>query len=353
MGDDGWKEMPAQISLESADQIALALRSYLDKKQKPLAIVLHGGEPLLLGKEKLKQILQIFRCQLPAECSIGIQTNGILLSDEILDVCAELRATISVSIDGPKHIHDQDRIGHNGNGTFDQVIDGIQLLKNHSDSDFLFSGLLTVINSESDPVEIYSFLKSFDPPGVDFLYRDGNHSCLPVGKASLNSTEFGEWFIALFDHYLSDPQPMRIRFLDDLIKLTLGGKGTKDGAGLTDFGFLVFETDGSVSKNDTLKSSFNGADKFQQKWSAETHSIGEILGSKEYQEYHQNQRPTSKICQNCPELDVCGGGMTLHRWQDENGYDNPSVYCEDQKLLIGHIQRQLSKIQENLQTFAS
>ena len=29
--------------------------------------------------------------------------------------------------------------------------------------------------------------------------------------------------------------------------------------------------------------------------------------------------------------------MILHRWRDENGYDNASVYCEDQKLLIGQV----------------
>ena len=25
--------------------------------------------------------------------------------------------------------------------------------------------------------------------------------------------------------------------------------------------------------------------------------------------------------------------MPLHRWSDDNGYDNPSVYCTDQKFL--------------------
>ncbi len=33
--------------------------------------------------------------------------------------------------------------------------------------------------------------------------------------------------------------------------------------------------------------------------------------------------------------------MTLHRWRDDNGYDNPSVYCADQKLLIGSIRKYL------------
>jgi uncharacterized protein len=143
----------------------------------------------------------------------------------------------------------------------------------------------------------------------------------------------------------SDLHPLPIRFIDDLIKLTLGGKGTKDGAGLTDFGILVIDTDGSITKNDTLKSSFNGADRFAQGWSVHRDVVKDILSSDEFTESHALQRPTSKICLSCPELQVCGGGMTLHRWRDTNGYDNTSVYCADQLLVIGQIRNHVAAIQ--------
>jgi len=184
---------------------------------------------------------------------------------------------------------------------------------------------------------VYSFFKSLYPPSVDFIYRDGNHSRLPYGKGSLHSTEYGRWMAQLLDVYLADPAPIRIRILDDMIKLNLGGSGTKDGVGLTDYGVLIIETDGSITKNDTLKSSFDGADRFPHKWSVHTHELVEILSSDEFAEYQAMQRPSSSVCLTCPELRVCGGGMTLHRWRDDNGYENPSVYCDDQKLLLSHI----------------
>ena len=188
---------------------------------------------------------------------------------------------------------------------------------------------------------------------MDFLYRDGNHSRLPVGKASFNSTEYGEWFIRLLDIYLTDANPLRIRFLDDLIKLILGGQSVKDGVGLTDSGILVYETDGSIAKNDTLKSSFNGADRFTAKWSLRTDKLSQILKTTEYLKYHQSQRPSASICLQCPELGICGGGMTLHRWRDNNGYDNPSIYCQDQQLLINHLRHRLSNFQEVLSNSSS
>lgn len=345
MGDSGWSDMPNHISHETTLAVAKALDELTRIQTRPFAVVLHGGEPLLLGPKKLDRVLSELRSVVPSACSFGLQTNGILITEEILDVCFKNRTTVSVSIDGPKHVHDRGRLGHDELGTYDKVVKGINTLRKHSNSAFLFSGLLAVIDPTSDPLEVYGFLKTLGAPGVDFLYRDGNHTRLPEGKESLRSTEYGQWLARLVDIYLSDQNPLPIRFIDDLVKLTLGGKGTKDGAGLTDFGILVIDADGSITKNDTLKSSSNGADRFSQKWSVRSNSLIEILSSAEFAASHELQRPTSKICLSCPELRVCGGGMTLQRWRDANGYDNTSVYCADQLLVIGNIRKQLAAIQ--------
>ena len=344
MGDSGWMEMPNHISPETTQAVAKALHELTRIQDRPFAVVLHGGEPLLLGPKKLDRVLSELRSSVPSECSFGLQTNGILINYEALNICFKNKTTVSVSIDGPKYVHDRGRVGHDALGTYDKVLEGINLLRKHPNATFLFSGLLAVIDPNSDPVEVYEFFKTLDPPGVDFLYRDGNHSRLPEGKESLRSTEYGQWLARLVEIYLLDQNPLPIRFIDDLIKLILGGKGTKDGAGLTDFGILVIDTDGSITKNDTLKSSFNGADRFAQGWSVHRDSLKEILSSHEFAQSHALQRPTSNVCLSCPELRVCGGGMTLHRWRDTNGYDNTSVYCADQLLLIGRIRNRVASI---------
>lgn len=348
MGDEGWLEMPNHISHETTLAVATALSELTRIQSRPFAVVLHGGEPLLLGPQKLATVLSQLRESVPQECSFGLQTNGILITDEILDVCFDHMTTVSISIDGPKHIHDRERVGHNGKGTFDKVLNGLNCLRNHPESSFLFSGLLAVVDPESDPREVYEFFKTLNPPSLDFLYRDGNYMRLPKGKTSLRSTEYGAWLSRLVSIYLFDPQPLRIRFIDDLIRLILGGKATKDGVGLNDFGILVIDTDGSITKNDTLKSSFNGADRFATRWSVHDRNLEDILSSDEFAEAHALQCPTSKICLACPELNVCGGGMALNRWCDTNGYDNPSIYCSDQLLLIRNIRDHIATLQKCL-----
>jgi uncharacterized protein len=344
MGDTGWSRGPKRMSRETCRATAVALSRLIREQGRPFAVVLHGGEPLLLGPANLSYVILTLREALPDECAISIQTNGILINQDILDLCASARVTLSVSLDGPRHVHDRNRVGFAGEGTFDQVIGGIERLRSHPDVEFLFTGLLAVIDPKSDPSEVYSFFKDLGPPSVDFIYRDGNHSRLPEGKALLSTTEYGQWMAALLDVYLADDTPISIRILDDMIKLVLGGVGSKDGVGVTNYGVLIVDTDGSVTKNDTLKSSFDGADRFTEPWSIHTHNLSDILRSDEFEVYHRMQQPSSPTCLACSELSVCGGGMTLHRWRDGGGYDNPSVYCEDQKLLIGRIRENVTSL---------
>jgi uncharacterized protein len=346
MGDDGWKQMPKAISSDTVRVLAKALADLSKDQGSEFITVLHGGEPLMLGVRRLEHLLSSLRENLSADHKICMQTNGMLISDDVLRICDDFRTSISISLDGPKEINDRFRIGHKGESTFDRVLTGISKLRNHSSAEFLFSGLLTVVDPSSNPRDIYEFLKGLGAPSLDFLYRDGNHSNYPFGKATFDSTEYGDWLCELLDAYLADPQPVRVRLLDDLMRLSLGGKGIKEGIGVTDFGIAIIDTDGSVSKNDTLKSTFRGADRFQEKWSIFSHRLVDIFNTVEFDEYHRLQRPTSLICKECPEIAVCGGGMPLHRWSQHTEFDNPSVYCNDQKAIIKHVRARL--VQEGL-----
>jgi len=344
MGDDSWADMPNFMSLEVIDSLTRNLSDVVKYQSKPFALVLHGGEPLLLGYRRLKYLFERLRAVLPFTHAVAIQTNGMLISNNILDLCTEHCVSISVSLDGPEKVNDKFRIGHNGESTYEKFIAGISILREHSNSEFLFAGLLGVIDPKTDPVAIYNFFKSLGAKSVDFLYRDGNHDQLPYGKESFDTKEYGEWLAGLTQIYLADPQPIKIRIIDDFIRLILGGKGIKEGIGITDFGIVVVDTDGSITKNDTLKSNFNGADRFEEPLNVSSHRLMDVFNTQEFQQAHELQKPASKECLGCPEIGICGGGMPLHRWSSENEYSNPSVYCSDQKHVIKHIRHRLRNV---------
>lgn len=340
MGDEGWRRQPKRMPLEVEQAIVSRLGELHQDQGRPFSIVLHGGEPLLLGHNRLRGLFGALAAAVPA-CGIHIQTNGTLLDDGILDLCAQYSVGVSISLDGPKNINDMFRVDLRGRGSFARVMAAVQRLRCHPEHTSLFSGLLAVVDPRSDPDEIYRFFKETGAPSVDFLYRDGNHTTLPFGKATVASTEYGTWMARILDLYLTDPAPPRIRVLDDMIKLTLGGRARKEGIGISDYGIVVIDTDGSINKNDTLKSTANGADSFETPWSVLNDRLSDVVASGEFRSYHETQRTTSSICKACPDLHVCGGGMPAHRWSDANGLDNPTVFCADQRLLIARIHEHL------------
>jgi uncharacterized protein len=340
MGDEGWRRQPKRMLLRVERAIVSRLGELLRDQGRPFSIVLHGGEPLLLGHDRLNSLFAALAAAVPA-CGLHVQTNATLLDGDILDLCAQYGVGVSVSLDGPEDINDAFRVDLRGRGSFARVMAAVQRLRDHPAHTALFSGLLAVVDPRSDPNEVYRFFKETGTPSVDFLYRDGNHSALPFGKGSAVSTEYGTWMARVLDLYLADPTPPRIRVLDDMIKLTLGGRARKEGIGVSDYGILVIETDGSINKNDTLKSTADGADSFETPWSVLNDRLSDVVATSEFRSYHEAQRPTSTICKACPDLNVCGGGMPTHRWSDDNGLDNPTVFCADQRLLIARIREHL------------
>ena len=335
--DSTWRLQPKRMHREVAAALRDRLFAQAEGQKAGFAIVLHGGEPLLLSFNELAALLRGLRARLSPEYHpISIQTNGTLLSTKLLDLFAETRTSVSVSIDGPPEANDLARLDHRGESTYSATMRGIRLLASHPESEFLFAGTLSVIQPAVDPVLVYQFLKALGTPSMDFLLQDGNHDRLPPGKAHFDSTEYGQWLVRLLDLYLADPSPVPIRVIDDIIKLCLGGASRKEGHGKDRHGILIVETNGEIRKNDTLRASFEGADRFGSRWNVTTTSLSRVLSSQEYIAYSGMQVPASDRCRNCNLLDICGGGMPLYRWSADRGYANPSVYCQDHALFIRH-----------------
>ncbi len=341
MGDESWRTLPKRMAANTQALVAQELGALMLAQGRPFSVVLHGGEPLLLGLLRLEGLFTALRASLGEGCGISIQTNGVLITDAILDLCLRFDVTLSVSLDGPPAVHDRFRVDLRRRSTHARVLAGVERLKAHRAATRLFSGVLCVVDPTSDPDTIYEYFKALEIPSVDFLYRDGNHTTLPFGKASTDSGEYGAWMCRILDRYVCDPQPFRSRLLDDMMRLLLGGAGVKEGIGLTDYGILVIDTDGSVKKNDTLKSSPLG-DAFDATWALGSQALADVTTSLEFKAYHLAQKPSSPTCQACPHLRVCGGGMVTHRFKDGSGYDNPTVFCADQKLLIRRMETVLA-----------
>lgn len=88
----------------------------------------HGGEPLLnikaveAGAAEAKAVAT----RLNKSVSLSLQTNGILLSSKNIATLKEHGFKVGISIDGPSHIHDQQRVYPSGEGSHSAVLKGLQ-----------------------------------------------------------------------------------------------------------------------------------------------------------------------------------------------------------------------------------
>ncbi|PQM27269.1 radical SAM protein [Sphingopyxis lindanitolerans] len=344
MGDDSWRTQPKLMSDEIIKHVAVNLGAQYRRQQTPFSVVLHGGEPLMLGATRLARLCEALRAELPHPCGIHVQTNGVLLADAIIDVLVAYDVGISISIDGPAVVHDRFRTDHSNSGSHARVTAGIERLTSRPDASPLFAGVLAVIDPSSDPADVYAALKATGAPSLDFLVRDGNWDQLPFGKATSDAVEYGRWLSGLLTLYLADPAPPRVRILDDMMRLILGGQSQKEGVGNTDYGILVIEPDGRIDKNDTLKVAHPGADRFEKAWSILTDPLEDFLASPAFDHYYRQQRTLADQCHNCADLAICGGGMVAHRWSAERGFDNPTVFCADQRHLIAEMRGVIARM---------
>jgi len=119
------KEMPLSSAKKAID---LLIES--SGHSKRIALGFYGGEPLLRW-DLLKECVRYFRKRAAArETTINFTTNGTLITREIAQFCADNMIAVSVSIDGPKDLHDAHRrFRKDQSGSYDEAIEGLSLLR--------------------------------------------------------------------------------------------------------------------------------------------------------------------------------------------------------------------------------
>jgi len=339
---DPWRGRPASMPRPVIDGACRRIAEHAaGHGLDAVDVVLHGGEPLLAGPERIGYVATTLRSDLPAgtRLTLRTQTNGVRLDEPMLRVLARHRITVGVSLDGGRPDHDRHRRRRDGRGSFDEVSAGLRRLI--SDHPELFSGLLCTVDLRNDPVATYQALLEFSPPAVDFLLPHGNWSVPPPGRdATGTGTPYGDWLAAVFDRWSAPARrETTVRLFQEILHLLLGGASRSESVGLSPVAVLVLETDGTMEQVDTLRSAYPGA--VATGLNVATDSFDAALTHPGIVARQIGLRALSGTCLACRWQRVCGGGYYPHRYRRGSGFRNPSVYCPDLTRLIEHVYRRL------------
>lgn len=160
-----------RITLDTVEAIAKFLRDAPVSKP-PLTICWHAGEPLTVPISFYERVFSCFAAT-PGTPAVRhtFQTNATLINEDWCDFFKRWSVHVGVSVDGPRAIHDAQRVDRSGRGTFDRVMRGISRLRQHE----VPFGVISVLTKESlnSPDAIWDFYRSNGITRVAFNVDEG------------------------------------------------------------------------------------------------------------------------------------------------------------------------------------
>ncbi len=336
MADQSWQDRPLTMSDEIRDA---ALSRFADHARRhnlaKVRIVLHGGEPLLYGTDRITELVAVARRSFDPQTQVrfGMQTNGALLTEQVVAALVKHGIATGVSLDGAPADNDRHRRTRDGRGSFAAVARGLRLLcrpENRS----AYAGLLCTVDPSTDPIACYEQLLGFDPPAIDLLLPHANWQTPPM-RLDTTATPYADWLIAVFEHWYEGGAPVRIRLFDDTISLVLGGPSHSEQIGLSPSGLVIVESDGAIEQVDALKSAYAGA--CATGLHVQHHSFDDALDHPGIVARQIGMAALADECLVCPAVEVCGGGHYAHRYRPGTGFRAPSVHCDDLLVFTRHV----------------
>ena len=348
-GDDSYKHHAAFISKDTVALLVRRLTEFSKERElERIAIHLHGGEPLLMSKAQLDNICAALRSNLAplVDLSITLQTNGMLIDLEWIEIFNRHGVSVGISLDGTQEDNDAHRLDHRGRSSYQATVRGLELCQRHLHQP---PGVLAVIAEHSDPKAIYEhFRHDLGLSRLDFLLPDLNHDTFD-GDAEA----YGEFLIQVFDLMVNDEEPVSVRIIDHFLASIYGYGNFLFGAGRDDPAYLLItvSSDGGVGPDDTLRST-----KF---WSGYEYRdlrscrIEEIIHDPLFQAFELAKKTPAAACSECCWRNVCGSGQPVHRYATHNGFDNPTVYCKGLDGFYTHVLRYLALHGEPLEKISA
>lgn len=303
----------------------------------------HGGEPLIMGLDfyKIVKDIQDFYKKKGKKFSNGIQTNGTLITSEIINFCKQTKDFfIGMSLDGPEEINNRTRIYPDEKGSFKQVMKAKSLLKGKK----VGGGIICVITNQNiyEPEKLYSFFKSirtnikFNPLIYSERVSDNKDSL------EISPKEYGKFLIKMWEIYNKDVEKdkeLKIE-IDPFIQV-LGNLGTNSPLGCNYSkscrnDFISIGPEGDIypcGRFDGIKEFWMG--------NIKTNTIEEMVNSSVNIKLKKRSLENVSTCLKCKNGGICNSGC-MHNAYCAGDVLGKDPYCLSYKILFKKMEEVIS-----------
>jgi uncharacterized protein len=302
--------------------------------REPFTLLWHAGEPLVVPRSFYENAITLLeRYNRPAiPIHHSVQTNATLIDDDWCRFFVKHDVHPGVSVDGPAFLHDRHRRTRSGKGTFDRVLHGMRLLREHG----IFFYVISVLTAESllYPDELFDFYQEQQISMVAFNPEEIEG---PNTTTSLLGVEIRERFRRFFSRFMelalaADP-PLVVREFDTSAGAIQGpryGPGARTQENKP-WAIVNVDCEGNFS---TYSPELLGASSPRHGSFALGHvardSFESAIALERFQRLEQEIRQGVERCQqSCPYFAFCGGGAPANKFFETGTFaSTETVACQ-------------------------
>lgn len=342
------------------DLLDTYIRQLLDSNPlEEINIAWQGGEPTLMGLDFFKRSIELVaKYKRPDQRILHtMQTNGTLLDDEWCAFFKEHAFLIGLSVDGPRERHNAYRLKKNGEGSFDRVMRGWEVLRKHEVD---LNILCTVHAANADhPLEVYRFFR--DELNAEFLqfipiiervtpanvaqanegWGDTRKTSRPLYTQSgglitdrtVGAEQYGRFLIAIFEEWVRR----------DVGKIFVQTFDVALGSWVGQHNLCIFSptcgTALALEHNGDLYSCDHYVEPDYLLGNITQTPLGELVDSPKQRRFGRDKFDTlPTYCKECPVLFACYGECPRNRFiKTPTGEEGLNYLCAGYKLFFTHI----------------
>jgi uncharacterized protein len=342
------------------DLLEIYIRQLLESQQAAsLNLAWQGGEPTLMGLDFFRRSVELVeRYRRPGQrVEHSIQTNGTRLDDAWCAFFKEYGFLVGISMDGSREMHDLYRVDKGGEGSFEQVLRGWELLQKHG----VECNILCTVHAGNagHSLEVYRFFR--DVLGAGFMQfipivermnadliplanlgwgTQGSEirtrslqSGTPVTERSVQPEQLGRFLIDIFDEWVRrDVGSVYVQLFDATLGAHLGqytlcilSPTCGDAVALEHTGDL-YSCDHYVQPEYRLGNI------------REEH-LADLVGSAKQRSFGTDKRDTlPRYCRECSVRLMCNGGCPKDRFiNTPDGEPGLNYLCAGYKMFFEHV----------------
>ncbi|MCL4231866.1 MAG: anaerobic sulfatase maturase [Dehalococcoidia bacterium] len=310
-------------------------------------IAWQGGEPTLAGLPFFQRVVQMQEQHAAPGTVISnaIQTNAVLVDDAWGTFFAQYAFLVGVSLDGPQEIHDQMRIRRGGQGSFRDVMRGIEVLRRYN----VDLNILCVLGPHNIE-RVGDLMRFFRGEGfshVQFIPAMDFQAIEPEKPVNylISPEAYGEFLVVAFDSWFQGGGPtISVRIFDNFLQsyvnvpndLCVHSNSCEAG--------IVVEWDGSAYPCDFYIHPAwklgNVLDRPLSKLVNEPRRIAFVL----------QKIPLPMECVHCEWLSVCRGGCPRNRMGSATAA-SPDYFCRAYLRFFPHAHENLRSLGRDLERY--